>query len=92
MSMASFHARKPKGRLTKPGAAPQQPVRAKALSGQERADVLLVLRGLAPSRAVAQRLIKARRMAYGEGDVEATINKASQMLPTDAVLRLRPCE
>jgi 23S rRNA (cytidine1920-2'-O)/16S rRNA (cytidine1409-2'-O)-methyltransferase len=55
MSMNSFHARnaRPKARSAK---AP--PVR----HGGQRADALMVERGLAPSRAVARRLIEAGRV------------------------------
>jgi 23S rRNA (cytidine1920-2'-O)/16S rRNA (cytidine1409-2'-O)-methyltransferase len=47
-----------------------------------RADQLLVERGLAPSRTVAQRLIEAGRVSWTEG----TITKASLILPLTAEL------
>jgi 23S rRNA (cytidine1920-2'-O)/16S rRNA (cytidine1409-2'-O)-methyltransferase len=47
-----------------------------------RADQLLVERGLAPSRTVAQRLIEAGRVSWSEG----LINKASAILPVSAEL------
>jgi len=50
--------------------------------GGLRADQLLVERGLAASRTIAQRLIEAGRVAWSEGP----INKASVVLPESAEL------
>ncbi len=76
MSMNSFHARS-----TRPpakGAAKPAAVHRDGL----RADQLLVERGLAPSRTVAQRLIEAGRVSWAEG----AIKKASLILPLTAEL------
>lgn len=54
-------------------------------SKKERADQLLVLRGLAESRARAQALILAGEVFSGERRVE----KSGDRLPTDAPLRVR---
>jgi 23S rRNA (cytidine1920-2'-O)/16S rRNA (cytidine1409-2'-O)-methyltransferase len=75
--MKSFHARvaRPKAmRVARTGAA----VHHDGL----RADQLLVERGLAPSRTVAQRLIEAGRVSWSEG----LIGKASAILPLTAEL------
>ncbi len=50
-----------------------------------RADQLLVERGLAPSRTMAQRLIEARRVSWPEG----VIAKPSVLLPATAELAVR---
>lgn len=51
-----------------------------------RVDALLVLRGLAPSRTVAQRLIAAGRVSL-DGDA---ILKPAQLLPENAALAVAP--
>jgi 23S rRNA (cytidine1920-2'-O)/16S rRNA (cytidine1409-2'-O)-methyltransferase len=75
--MKSFHRR-----TSRP--APQPVVTARLVVHRDglRADQLLVERGLAPSRTVAQRLIEAGRASWAEG----TINKASLILPLTAEL------
>jgi 23S rRNA (cytidine1920-2'-O)/16S rRNA (cytidine1409-2'-O)-methyltransferase len=52
---------------------------------KERADVLLVSRGLAQSRTQAQRLLMAGRVYWGE----RRIDKAGTLVPTDAELQVR---
>ena len=54
-------------------------------NSKERADLLLVERGLAPSRARAQALILAGIVLSGT----RRIDKAGELLPKDAELRLR---
>lgn len=54
-------------------------------TGKERADLLVVERGLAPSRARAQALILAGVVLSGT----RRIDKAGELLPKDAELRLR---
>jgi 23S rRNA (cytidine1920-2'-O)/16S rRNA (cytidine1409-2'-O)-methyltransferase len=56
--------------------------------GGLRADQLLVERGLAPSRTVAQRLIEAGRVSWAEGPVA----KASLILPATAELAVQADE
>jgi 23S rRNA (cytidine1920-2'-O)/16S rRNA (cytidine1409-2'-O)-methyltransferase len=83
----SFHARKPKDR-------PHQPVGGDATAplnrlvrrdgAAPRADVVLVERGLAPSRSAAQRLIEAGRV-LADG---TPVAKPSQDLPASAELRI----
>lgn len=78
MSMNSFHAR---SRRTQP-----RPERGrKAVDrphGMQRADVLLVARMLAPSRACARRLIEAGRV-HADG---ARLSRPGQLLPDDVML------
>jgi 23S rRNA (cytidine1920-2'-O)/16S rRNA (cytidine1409-2'-O)-methyltransferase len=73
--MKSFHRR-----TSRP--APQPAVAAPPVIHRDglRADQLLVERGLAPSRTVAQRLIEAGRVSWSEG----LITKASLVLPLTA--------
>jgi 23S rRNA (cytidine1920-2'-O)/16S rRNA (cytidine1409-2'-O)-methyltransferase len=78
MSMNSFHAR-----TARPKSKPA--VRVVSHMGV-RADALLVQRGLAPSRTVAQRLIEANRVRGPDGIVA----KAASLLPTDAMLVVAP--
>ena len=52
--------------------------------GRERADALLLARGLASSRAQAQALIMAGELSVGE----ARVDKPGTLLPLDAELRL----
>jgi 23S rRNA (cytidine1920-2'-O)/16S rRNA (cytidine1409-2'-O)-methyltransferase len=75
--MKSFHRR-----TSRP--APQPAVVAAPVVHRDglRADQLLVERGLAPSRTVAQRLIEAGRVSW----VEGAIAKASLILPLTAEL------
>jgi len=74
MSMNSFHARTARPKA-KPAAKP-------VVQHGSRADQLLVERGLAPSRTVAQRLIEAGRVSWSGG----TIAKVSLVLPENAEL------
>lgn len=78
MSMNSFHARNARPKL-KPAARP--PVER---HGGQRADALLVARGLAPSRTAAQRLIEAGRV-FAAGVV---VSKPAQELPEGVELRI----
>ncbi len=55
-----------------------------------RADQLLALRGLAASRSAARRLIEAGRVRCDLGRGWETVNKASQELPGDAPMEVRP--
>lgn len=93
MSMNSFHARKPKGKSLahekKPGPAVTPPHQH---GDQARADALLVKRGIAPSRSVAQHLIEAGRVAYLTPHGKEAVSKVSQLLPADAELKLLPGE
>lgn len=75
--MKSFHRR-----TSRP--APQPAVVAAPVVHRDglRADQLLVERGLAPSRTVAQRLIEAGRVSWADGPV----TKASLILPLTAEL------
>jgi 23S rRNA (cytidine1920-2'-O)/16S rRNA (cytidine1409-2'-O)-methyltransferase len=75
--MKSFHRR-----TSRP--APQPAVFAPPVVHRDglRADQLLVERGLAPSRTVAQRMIEAGRVSWDDG----IINKASLILPLTAEL------
>ena len=75
MSMNSFHARQTKPRLSPPPAHKQP-------AGVARVDVLLVQRGLAASRTMAQRLIESGRVACDGG----VVARASLELPPEAVL------
>lgn len=87
MSMNSFHARsrKPKaaGHVTGPGPALTAP---QSHDGLSRADALLVARGLAPSRTVAQRMIGAGRVNWRRGHGIEPVAKSSLSLPDDAEL------
>jgi 23S rRNA (cytidine1920-2'-O)/16S rRNA (cytidine1409-2'-O)-methyltransferase len=78
MSMNSFHAR-----TARPKSKPA--VRVVSHMGV-RADALLVQRGLAPSRTVAQRLIEANRVSGPDG----IVTKAATLLPTNAILVVAP--
>ena len=83
--MDSFHARSKKTRSgghEKP--APGAVVRE--LNGMARADALLVERGLAPSRAVAQRMIEGGRVSWRRGHGDEAVAKSSLSLPLDAEL------
>lgn len=60
----------------------REPVAPRDRHGLVRADALLVARGLAPSRTVAQRLIAAGRVSGPEG----RIDKPSHELPENAAL------
>ena len=73
--MKSFHARVPRPRAEH---APHATSHHDGL----RADQLLVERGLAPSRTVAQRLIEAGRVSWTEG----VIGKPAAILPATAEL------
>jgi 23S rRNA (cytidine1920-2'-O)/16S rRNA (cytidine1409-2'-O)-methyltransferase len=75
--MKSFHRR-----TSRP--APQPAVAAPPVVHRDglRADQMLVERGLAPSRTVAQRLIEAGRVSWADGPVA----KASLILPLTAEL------
>ncbi len=55
---------------------------------KQRVDLLLVERGLAPSRSQAQALVMAGRVFVGE----QRIDKAGQVLATDAALEVRGTE
>lgn len=86
--MKSFHARVPK--RTRPhveaGLAAPPDAKSRSGSGLERADALLVARGLAASRTAAQRLIEAGRVSWqGPRGVES-IAKPSHSLPASAEL------
>lgn len=81
MSMNSFHARTAR---PKPKAHPQR--QAPAATQGIRADALLVQLGLAPSRAVALRLIEAGRVSCDE----MLILKPSQLFAADAQLAVAP--
>jgi 23S rRNA (cytidine1920-2'-O)/16S rRNA (cytidine1409-2'-O)-methyltransferase len=74
----SFHRRSSRP-APKPAPAVCEPV---VRHGGQRADQLLVERGLAPSRTVAQRMIEAGRVSWPEG----AIGKASTVLPQSAEL------
>lgn len=77
--MKSFHRRD-----SRPGPALKPATAASAIHHHEglRADQLLVERGLAPSRTVAQRLIEAGRVSWSGGP----ISKPSLILPSSAEL------
>lgn len=75
--MKSFHRRTSRP-APRPAAAPAPAHHHDGL----RADQLLVERGLAPSRTVAQRLIEAGRVSWSEG----VIAKPSALLPATAEL------
>ncbi len=75
MSMNSFHARQTKPRPS------LQPAHERP-AGMARVDVLLVQRGLAASRTMAQRLIESGRVACDGG----VVARASLELPPAAVL------
>lgn len=79
-AMKSFHRRTAR---TAPQPAPRAPAAAHA---GPRADQLLVERGLAASRSVAQRLIEAGRVIGPQGP----LTKASQVLPGSAELQVLP--
>jgi 23S rRNA (cytidine1920-2'-O)/16S rRNA (cytidine1409-2'-O)-methyltransferase len=55
------------------------------LGKKQRADLLIVERGLAPSRSRAQALIMAGRVFVGE----ERVNKAGERIPLDAELRVK---
>lgn len=75
--MKSFHAR-----VARPKAEPAARTDTAVHHEGLRADQLLVERGLAPSRTVAQRLIEAGRVSWSGGPVA----KPSQLLPSSAEL------
>lgn len=77
--MKSFHRRS--SRLPAPPARAAAAPPARTLP---RADLLLVERGLAPSRTAARRLIEAGRVHWDEGPVR----QPAQALPADAQLRV----
>ena len=83
--MDSFHARSKKA---KSGGRPAGPALTPARDhdGVARADALLVERGLAPSRAVAQRMIESGRVSWRRGHGEEAVTKSSLSLPLDAEL------
>jgi 23S rRNA (cytidine1920-2'-O)/16S rRNA (cytidine1409-2'-O)-methyltransferase len=53
-----------------------------------RADVLLVARGLAPSRTAAQRLIGGGRVDWLRGERREAVTRPAQELPLDADVRV----
>ncbi len=57
-----------------------------------RADRLLVIRGLAPSRTMAQRLIEAARVRCDPGRGWELVSKPSADLPADVPLEVQPDE
>lgn len=75
MSMNSFHARQKKPRPA-PQPAHERP------AGMLRADALLVVQKLAPSRTAAQWMIKSGRVSWAGG----TISKPALELPEDTPL------
>lgn len=77
--MKSFHRRS-----SRPAARPAAVVTAAIHHDGLRADQLLVERGLAPSRTVAQRLIEAGRVSWAAGP----IIKPSVVLPLSADLHV----
>ena len=78
--MKSFHRRS-----SRPPPRPEAAIAAPAeRHGGLRADQLLVERGLAPSRAAAQRLIEAGRVSWPAGEVR----KPSLILPASAELTI----
>lgn len=81
MSMNSFHARQKKPR-------PAQQPAVERPTGILRVDALLVAQGLAPSRSLAQQLIKGGRVSWAGG----AINKASLELPSDTPLTVEEDE
>lgn len=85
MSMNSFHARTAR---PKPKAHPSRAADRPAHSLGVRADLLLVQRGLAPSRTAAQRLIAAGRVKVGAGDT--ALDKPAALLAADAALIVAP--
>lgn len=87
MSMNSFHARshKPKAGAHETGPGPALTA-SRSPDGMSRADALLVARGLAPSRTVAQRMIGAGRVSWRRGHGIEPVAKSSLSLPDDAEL------
>lgn len=85
--MDSFHAREHK---RKASTRPKGPALTAPLThhGLERADALLVLRGLAPSRTAAQRMIEAGRLSWRGVHGMEPIIKPAHLLPPDAELTL----
>lgn len=78
MSMNSFHAR---SRRTQP--KPERDRKAvDRPHGMQRADVLLVARALASSRACARRLVEAGRV-HADG---VRLSKPGQLLPDEVML------
>jgi 23S rRNA (cytidine1920-2'-O)/16S rRNA (cytidine1409-2'-O)-methyltransferase len=75
MSMNSFHARskRPQPKTEQTHKASERP------PGMERADVLLVVRALVPSRTCARRLIEAGRV-HVDGEL---VTKPGQLLSVD---------
>lgn len=80
MAMNSFHARN-----SKPQRHDLKPTPAEARAGT-RADLRLVLLGLADSRSAAQRLIACGRVQWRSGGGLKTLIKASEILPDNAEL------
>ena len=74
--------------MTEDGRKPDAGGPKPAAKGRERADVLVVERGLAESRAKAQRLILAGQVFSGERRVE----KSGEVLARDVPLELRGAE
>ena len=86
--MKSFHARTPR-----PAAEPAAVEHgAAAPSAGNRADQLLVARGLADSRTAAQRLIAAGRVSWRSERGIETIVKPSLSLPQDAEILVTPSD
>jgi 23S rRNA (cytidine1920-2'-O)/16S rRNA (cytidine1409-2'-O)-methyltransferase len=91
MSMNSFHARKPKGKAVAHGKEPGPAFLAPQPHGDMvRADAWLVAHGLAPSRAVAQRMIEAGRVTWHGKQGLETITKAALLLPNRAEVSVVP--
>lgn len=81
--MKSFHARTPRADHD-PDAEPPPPAQPRDRHGLMRVDALLVARGLAPSRTVAQRLVAAGRVSAAGN----RIDKPSHELPENAELQV----
>jgi 23S rRNA (cytidine1920-2'-O)/16S rRNA (cytidine1409-2'-O)-methyltransferase len=79
----SFHSRTPRADHD-PDAEPPAPAQPRDRHGLMRVDALLVARGLAPSRTVAQRLVAAGRVSGPAG----RIDKPSHELPENAELQV----
>jgi len=83
MAMRSFHARTRKSEMHYEGIAPARPpAEPRDRHGLVRADALMVARGLAPSRTVAQRMIASGRVSGPDG----RIDKPSHELAENAAL------
>lgn len=79
--MKSFHRRS-----SRPAATLAPPAVARAARRAPRVDLMLVERGLAPSRTAARALIDAGRVHWEHG----VVSKAAQELPLSAQLRVVP--